>query len=322
VPLYGELARHSNDIPVYGLDNSSRYWDGIMNNYGFETLLARYQQPGFYNDPDFLIVDWPWLTLEEKKSQFALWASFSAPLIISAHIPDLTDDEVSYLTNRDIIAIDQDPLALQATLVSQDGKWDVLTKSLANGDRLLTVLNRGDSSGSTTIGVERVGLDMDTSYTVKDLWTGSTLAVRGEVNVTLARHATAMYRFSNVEHVTPTGMIFNTASGKCLTASNTTLTISPCTATDAQVWRVSSDGHISSLSAPSLCIDQAEKNVSVQICRDDDNQEWVFGVSGNVINMATKQCLVERSSKGNIEACGDELDSQVFGVPSGVKIVR
>ncbi|KAF4150839.1 hypothetical protein CNMCM8927_005401 [Aspergillus lentulus] len=78
-PAFGELARHSTDILVYVGEGSA--WDSIMVNYHYNTLLARYQRPGYFNDPDFLIPDHPGLTIEEKRSQFALWASFSAPLI-------------------------------------------------------------------------------------------------------------------------------------------------------------------------------------------------------------------------------------------------
>jgi alpha-galactosidase len=323
VPVYGELARHSHDIDVYGDYNSTRWWDSILNNFGFEVLLARYQQPGFYNDPDFLIVDWPWLTLNEKKSHFALWASFSAPLLISAWIPDLTDEEIAYLTNKDIIAIDQDPLALQATLVSQDGTWDVLTKSLANGDRLLTVLNRGNDTGSSIVDIERVGLEKKRKYDAKDLWSGNTISIQNDINVTLAGHATGIYRISNVDRVVPTGMIFNTASIKCLAASATTVKSTNCTAADAQVWRISSDGLVSPLSAPSLCMFDSGHGLSLQACNDeDDGQKWVYHLSGNVVNVATKKCLVEKGSDGAIEACGPQLDSQVFGLPSGVEVVR
>jgi alpha-galactosidase len=323
VPVYGELARHSHDIDVYGDYNSTRWWDSILNNFGFEVILARYQRPGFFNDPDFLIVDWPWLTLDEKKSQFALWASFSAPLIISAYIPDLTDEEVSYLTNKDIIAIDQDPLALQATLVSQDGTWDVLTKSLANGDRLLTVLNRGNDTGSIMVDIERVGLEKQRKYNVKNLWTGSTSSVKNEINVTLAGHATGIYRFSNVDRIIPTGMIFNTASKRCLAASKSAITSLDCTAVDAQVWRVSSDGLISPLSAPSLCMFDHGYGLSLRSCNEkDDRQKWTYHVSGNVVNVATKKCLEERHSDGAAEPCGPQLDTQVFGLPSGAEVVR
>lgn len=59
----------------------------ILTNYGFEVLLVRYQSPGYFNDPDFLIVDHANLTMDEKKSDFALWSSFSAPLNISVYVP-------------------------------------------------------------------------------------------------------------------------------------------------------------------------------------------------------------------------------------------
>jgi alpha-galactosidase len=323
VPIYGELARHSHDIDVYGDYNSTRWWDSILNNFGFEVLLARFQQPGFYNDPDFLIVDWPWLTLNEKKSHFALWASFSAPLLISAYIPDLTDEEIAYLTNKDIIAIDQDPLALQATLVSQDGTWEVLTKSLANGDRLLTVLNRGNDTGSTIIGMERVGLEKNKKYDVKDLWTGNISSVKKEINVTLAGHATGIYRLSNVERVMPTGMIFNTASKRCLEASKSAVTFTKCTAKDSQVWHVSSAGLISSVSASKSCLFDHGYGLSLRSCDEkDDRQKWAYHISGNLVNVATKKCLVEKHVDGAVESCGPHLDTQIFGLPSGVEVIR
>jgi alpha-galactosidase len=321
-PLYGELARHSNDIAVYGNYEPHQYWKSIMTNYAFEVLLARYQQPGFYNDPDFLIVDWPWLTLDEKRSQFALWASFSAPLIISAYVPDLSSDVVDFLTNKDIIAVDQDSLGLQATLVSQDGRWDVLTKSLSNGDRLLTVLNRGNVSGTISIDVERIGLMQDSSFIAKDLWTGSEITVTDGIEITLQPHATAIYRFSDVSSTIPTGMIFNTASLNCLTASRSTVKFTNCTSADSQVWRVSYDGHLSPLSTPSKCISGKRNGVGLQNCDENDQtQQWTYQISGNLINKKTHLCLSERSAHG-AESCGDELDSQVFGLPSGVEVIR
>jgi alpha-galactosidase len=101
-----------------------------MFNYGQEIRLARYQRPGYFNDPDFLNVDHFDSTLGEKRTHFALWSSLSTTLIISIWIPGLNKEETEYLTNKDIIQVDQDSLALQATLVSQDRTRDVLTKNL------------------------------------------------------------------------------------------------------------------------------------------------------------------------------------------------
>jgi len=322
VPLFGELARHSKDINVYGLYEPHEYWESIMVNYGYEVLLARYQQPGFYNDPDFIIADWPWLSLDEKKSQFALWASFSAPLIISAYVPDLKPEEIEYLTNEDIIAVDQDPLALQATLVSQDGTWDVLTKSLANGDRLLTVLNRGNTTATTTISARRLGLLPKREYDAQDLWTGDEISVKGEISITLRSHATAIYRLSGVTRVTPTGMLFNTATKKCLTASGSSLTFRDCNAADSQVWQISKKGLIRPLSDRKLCITVEDDKVSLKRCNCRRNQQWKYHITGNVVNRASRKCFVQNDATAGVGSCGDRLDSQVFALPSGVKVLR
>jgi alpha-galactosidase len=346
-PLYGELARHSADIFVY--DNvpygdqwrPEQYWESIMANYDMNVQLARYQQPGFYNDPDFLTMDYPWLTLDQKKSHFALWASFSAPLIISSYIPDLSKDVVDYLTNREIIAVDQDPLGLQATLVSRDGTWDVLTKSLANGDRLMTVLNRGNTTASTSISVARLGLPSDETYAAKDLWTGGTVSLSESINITLAKHATAIYRISGVSSVIPTGMIFNTASTEkqkrgwdsemakyledsttCLTASsNNSLTFDKCASKDSQVWQVASNDAISPLSSLSTCVTSSFNSTTLEACdSESEHQRWSYQSSGNLINAATGRCFTTGRNRATTETCGDYLESQVFSLPTGVRL--
>jgi alpha-galactosidase len=322
-PSYGELARHSNDIAVFGGYKPKQYWESIMTNYDYNVRLARYQKPGFFNDPDFLIVDWPWLTLEEKKSQFALWSSFSAPLIISAYIPKLSRDEIGYLTNKEIIFVDQDPLALQATLVSRDGTWDVLTKSLVNGDRLLTVLNRGNKKGNTTVSVQKIGFLGDSSYSAKNLWDGSLTIVTDTITIELQPHSTAIYRFYGVPNAMPTGMIFNSASMRCLTASQTNITFTNCTGLDTQVWRVTGTGEISPLSALERCVTANWTNVTMEECYDGNrNQQWVYHISGNLINLATHRCLSMTDAGKDMEVCGDELDIQVFSLPGGVETVQ
>ncbi|TQS33729.1 hypothetical protein Golomagni_05914, partial [Golovinomyces magnicellulatus] len=121
---YGQLARHSDDVANFASTEDG--WTSIMTNYGYHVRLARYQQKGFFNDPDFLIVDNPTLSMDEKKSQFALWCSFSAPLILSANTPTLTAEEIKFLTNKDLISVNQDTLIEQATFASRDDTWDIL----------------------------------------------------------------------------------------------------------------------------------------------------------------------------------------------------
>lgn len=317
VPQYGDLARHSTDIPTF---DDPAGWEGVMRNYEYEILLARYQRPGFFNDPDFLIVDHPSLTLDEKKSQFGLWVSFGAPLIISAWIPGLTADEIKYLTNENLIAVDQDPLGLQATLVSRDSTFDVLTKSLGNGDRLLTVLNRGPETANISVSLERVGYPANTSAMAKDLWTGEKKVVHRKVETSVVSHGTAVFRISTsrevVGSVVPTGLLFNTASRHCLTAGEA-LGWANCTGGDEQVWRVKRDGSIGALSSATKCLEGSKDgSVTLGACAPRvKGQSWTYEMTGNVKNGGN--CLTEDGGKVSLKSCAFETNEQVFELPSG-----
>ncbi|KAF2867028.1 glycoside hydrolase superfamily [Massariosphaeria phaeospora] len=336
----GELARHSDDIKVYGnnpenIFEPGGHWESMMNNYGMQVRLSRYQSCGFFNDPDFLIVDWPDLSLDEKKTHFALWSSFSAPLILSAWIPDLKDEDIAYLTNKDIIAVDQDALCEQATLVSQDGYIDVLTKNLANGDRLLTVLNRGDRRNTTRIPLERLGIDARAPYKAKDLWTGKTSSIHHSITASLRTRQTAIYRISSSSHApkslapVPTGQIFNTFSLNCLSASSSRFhaaapSFSACNAADGQVWTVSAEGRVRPLSGKNRCLTvDSDGDVGLERCeRGDRGQVWGYGVAGNLVNRGGKGLCLEEGGEGEVlvRKCGVALDRQVVALPGGVKL--
>ncbi|KKY38815.1 putative glycoside catalytic core [Diaporthe ampelina] len=347
VPQYGELARHSRDTLVW---NSTNYWpditgwDSVMFNYGQEVRLARFQRPGYFNDPDFLNVDHFDYTLTEKRSHFALWCSLSAPLILSTDLLNITDAEVEYLTNRDLIAVDQDPLVQQATLVSQDGTWDVLTKSLYNGDRLVTVLNRGNVSADIEVSWGRIGIFPDelptpSSINVKNLWTNQTASVpleSGGIKASdVPSRGTAVFRLSNPStgdaiRSIPTGLIFNTYSLQCLTDSSSGAVVwTNCSGADAQVWKAKPDGHISSLLSPEQCltVDTNGHLASQQsACAVGKENRWDYFVSGNLINGASGLCLTEdqTAASGNTTAtvadCGYLTNEQVVALPVGVAL--
>ncbi|KAK6615659.1 alpha-galactosidase [Botrytis cinerea] len=328
VPKYGQLARHSRDTLVW---NSTSYWpditgwDSILFNYGQEVRLARYQKPGYFNDPDFLIVDHFDLSLNEKRSHFAIWASLSAPLIISAYIPAFSADEVAYLTNKDLIAVNQDPLALQATLVSQDGTWDVLTRDLANGDRLLTVINRGNLTASYKVPFQRIGISAS-AVKVKDLWTGKLSTTSKVVTaVNIPSHGTAVYRISagygNL-NVIPTGMIFNTASLNVLTYSRQGLAWVASLGSDEQVWQTDEDGTIKGVFDTSKCLtDLGGGKVSLVACSGEKNQRWEYYVTGNLVSLSTGACLAEASGDVVTAKCQFESNGQVLGLPSGIDVI-
>jgi alpha-galactosidase len=289
------------------------------------TRVVRYQMPGYYNDPDFLIPDHPGLSTDEKKSHFAIWASSGAPLIISAYIPDLSDEEIEFLSNKDLIAVDQDPLAEQAALVSRDSHFDVLSRSLANGDRLVTILNTGENTASTEVSLEKLGLDSNCQYRARDLWTGAVSAIKKSVDVTLDSHATSVHRITpprGCTSVTPTGMVFDTSSGRCLTAGKTT-SFGSCQAFDSQARRVSGTGSkltISPLSDVKKCLAVSSgSGVELVSCEGGSSATWSYSITGHLQN-SKGGCLMDSAGAANVGTCNQDRAGQIIGLPSGVRL--
>lgn len=324
IPFYGELARHSDDILVYSGAGSA--WESIMTNYHFHTRVVRYQMPGYYNDPDFLIPDHPGLTMDEKKSHFAIWAASGAPLIISAYIPALSDEEIQFLSNKDLIAVDQDQLAQQAALVSRDNNFDVLSRSLANGDRLVAVLNTGSGTAKTSVSLDRLGLDSSCQYQARDLWTGSVSTLKQSLDVTLNSHATSVYRITPPQgctSITPTGMIFNTATGHCLTGDGT-VRFQSCHGADSQTWRVTGDGSklmLSPLSDSSKCLSASGNGTEISLgdCGSGSGTTWEHFITGHVQN-ENGGCLTESVGAARLGTCDLGNAGQILGLPSGVQL--
>ncbi|KAH8550567.1 putative alpha-galactosidase [Umbelopsis sp. PMI_123] len=318
VPKYGQLARHSYDIATYG--SSGSVWESVMTNYGYNLRLARVQKKGFYNDPDFIIAGDPNLTMDEQRSHFALWSSFSAPLILSSNIPALTKEHLAYLTNRDLIALDQDPLVRQATLISQDAEFDILAKTLANGDRALTILNKAGSAASLTVTLDKLGFHLGghCEYHVKDLWTGKISVQTNQIEASnIPSHGTAVYRVTpsaQCKSFLPGGQIFNAFSLNCIGAGSPVAS-GKCNATDDQFWNISLQGTISVPFAGNTCLSVNGSSVIVEKCSASPEQVWTHGVAGYLVNKGTNLCLTEKNSSIGIAKCGDELDSQVFEIP-------
>ena len=104
--------------------------------------LGRFQKPGGWNDADFVIGGDDGMSVEETRSQMALWSMMSAPLILSVDVGALTPESVAILGNKAVIAVDQDAAGKDATLIRRNPEMDILFKKLSGGDYAVAVLNR------------------------------------------------------------------------------------------------------------------------------------------------------------------------------------
>ena len=183
----GNLWRTTGDI--------SPNWDRIYAIASQQTGLESYASPGHWNDPDMLEVGNGKLTLAENRSHFSLWAMLAAPLLAGNDLPNMKPEIKAILTNRDVIAIDQDRLGKQATRIYSEGEVDVWKRPLAGGAVAIAVINAGDDRYSTHhFHLNLAQLGLHGPQTGKDLWSGQPITLSDGQPLALARHDVLLVR--------------------------------------------------------------------------------------------------------------------------------
>ena len=118
---------------------------GVIDILDLQVGLYSYAGPGHWNDPDMLEVGNGGMTETEYRSHFSLWAILAAPLIAGNDLRDMRPEIHDILTNKEVIAVDQDPLGRQGRRVHKNGDLEVWAKQLKDGRRAVILFNRGDS---------------------------------------------------------------------------------------------------------------------------------------------------------------------------------
>lgn len=206
--------------------------DGVLWNGQMRTALEYpgNVRPGSWNDLDMMFTGWQdvyglWgttdtcvchkpFTDDESRTETSILAMLAAPLISGADLrtaaqsqhsdggytwsTGINDASLAILKNREVIAIDQDSLAKPATLVGAqpaDGRAPVVLKrQLANGDTAVLLVNQ--SAGRTvTTSLTELGLG-GSGYQAKELWTGASSTVTGQLGASLPAHGAALYRLT------------------------------------------------------------------------------------------------------------------------------
>ena len=191
----GNLWRATGDIQDCW--SCKRDWggNGVMQIIDQMNDIFMYTGPGHWNDPDMLEVGNGGMTTEEDRAHFSLWALFSAPLLVGNDVAHMSDATKSILENKEVIAIDQDPLGIQGHRVKKDGDLEVWSKQLADGGRAVVLLNRSAAAAPITVAWTDIGYPNSISATVHDLWTGQTAAnQRSTYTAQVASHAAVMIK--------------------------------------------------------------------------------------------------------------------------------
>jgi alpha-galactosidase len=113
--------------------------------------------PGAWNDIELLQTGNIGMSADEYRMQLNLWAVLAAPLMLGNDVRMLPRDISALLANRDLIAVDQDPLGRQGKRVAQAGDTEVWAKPLADGSVAVAFFNKGVRAHRSRCQAARLG---------------------------------------------------------------------------------------------------------------------------------------------------------------------
>ncbi|KYR02177.1 putative alpha-galactosidase [Tieghemostelium lacteum] len=150
-------------------------WESFLSNLMAQVPIAGYSGLGGWNDPDMLEVGNGGMTNIEYTSQFSLWSLLSAPLIAGNDLRNMDSESLSILTAPEVIAINQDDLGKQGTLLraSEKGSLQVWGRPLYDGSRAVVLFNTQSQNASITVEWSDIWLSPEQTFTVRDLWAQS-----------------------------------------------------------------------------------------------------------------------------------------------------
>jgi len=179
----GELWRTTGDISALFdgyIDHGTWKQLGVMPIADLQNGLRKYAGPGHWNDPDMLEVG-NGMSVAEDRSHFSLWCMLAAPLIAGNDLRKMTKETNAILTNKEIIAVDQDVAGMEGFLYKSKDSLEIYVKPLSNDDWAVCFLNRSHTPMKVNFNwKEEVIIDTlfnktmnanDHTYKIRSMWT-------------------------------------------------------------------------------------------------------------------------------------------------------
>jgi alpha-galactosidase len=177
---------------------------GIDRAIDIAADLADYGGPAGWNDLDMLVVglrggghiSGGGLSFLEYQTHFSMWSIACSPLMVGCDVRAMDDETRSLLTNREVIAVNQDSMGVPAKRVRQRAGCEVWKKPLHDGSVAVALLNRGSSAASIPLVASDIGL-LDDVKQVRDVWAGIDLGeFYRETSYRVEAHQTLLLRIA------------------------------------------------------------------------------------------------------------------------------
>ena len=191
----GNLWRSTGDISDKWDTGEKRDGLGVVQILDLQDGLQSYAGPGHWNDPDMLEVGNGGMSLTEYRAHFSMWCLLAAPLLAGNDIRSMSADIHDILTNKEVIAIDQDPLGREGRRVKRADGLEVWAKQLADGGRAVALLNRTGAEAKITASWTDLGYPDHVPAKVRDLWAKKDLGeTSGSFSASVPSHGVVMVR--------------------------------------------------------------------------------------------------------------------------------
>lgn len=205
----GQLWRTTGDISAIFdgyVDHGTWKQTGVMPIADLQKGLRKYAGPGHWNDPDMLEVG-NGMSNNEDRAHFSLWCMLAAPLIAGNDIRKMSEATKAILTNKEVIAVDQDKLGIEGFVFKTEDSVEMYAKPLSENNWAICFVNRSkelknlkfnwpDELIEDTI-FHHVLNTSKTIYKIQNLWAKSGSGdTQKPLALTIAPHDALMFRLS------------------------------------------------------------------------------------------------------------------------------
>ena len=230
-------------------------WESMIKIIDENDQWSEYAGKGGWNDPDMLEVGNGGMTTAEYKTHFSLWAISKAPLIIGCDIRDLDDETKEILTNKEVIAINQDSLGIQGKKKKRE---EIVFPKDKDHKLIKSELELSECNGRIE---QKWFINADNSIKNNN---------DDEFCIDIPNCSMEDIRVS-----TSTCHIGET--GRCKDSKN-------------QEWKLNDKKQIVSIMDETRCLEVVDNYVQSKQCSDNDNQKWDYSEEDHTLKIKDK-CL-------------------------------
>ncbi|MBN2536064.1 MAG: glycoside hydrolase family 27 protein [Spirochaetales bacterium] len=186
-------------VPTYNF-----YGIGVDTSFDIAARVYEYGGPGGWNDLDMLVVGLKGkgqvtgngMSFIEYQTHMSLWCIACSPLMIGCDVRTMEKETAFLLTNREVLAVNQDKAGIPGRRVRQYGSLEIWKKPLLDGSVAVALINRGSTGNDITLKASDTGM-LDTSKTARNLWTQEDIAdFKEELILRVQPHQTILLKVS------------------------------------------------------------------------------------------------------------------------------